>query len=299
MFPSQSEEFRSNLFSFFIIRFFFLFALLFTFYLFPVLTERIDPFSFSSKTFLVVSFGFIFLNIWAVIFNRFIPERLLSLFAYTQFFEILFWTMIAYLSGGLKSPYIYVCIITIIYSGILTEERGAIFSVVLAFLMLLGLAVTVRSGSVPLISEELVELYTLDRSSLLATLFLFLFFFSFAGAVSSRIARAIRRMNQALVERERKNREVKRQFYSIFATIPIGVIIVKGGRIVYLNGYARRYEEHLKSLLPISPSERGGGNEWREKRVNGLILNVAVMPHIENQTVLLFSDVTEARKRRR
>jgi len=80
-----------------------------------------------------------------------------------QFFiEVLFWTVISYLTGGLKSPYLYVIIINIMYSAIILQEKGALFTTTAAFTLLVLNIYLIKHSFLPLISEELVEIYSLN-----------------------------------------------------------------------------------------------------------------------------------------
>ena len=134
----SADEFRNHLNYYLVIRFFFIFTVIFSFFLFPFIRENTNIFSFSNKFFLVASFIMLVFNIVSLIVCRYIKEKLLTLFAYLQFIvEILFWVLISYISGGISSPYLYVIIINIIYSGILMREKGAIITILYAFLTLL------------------------------------------------------------------------------------------------------------------------------------------------------------------
>ncbi|HPA56274.1 MAG TPA: hypothetical protein PLT70_02475, partial [bacterium] len=64
----------------------------------------------------------------------------------------MFWVVVSYLSGGIESPYLYVIIINIVYSGILLREKGAIFTTLFAFILLLIQGITIKLSMVPLIS---------------------------------------------------------------------------------------------------------------------------------------------------
>ena len=119
----SADEFRNHLSYYLIIRFFFIFTVIFSFFLFPFVRENTDIFSFANKFFLIISFAMLVFNIVSLTVNRFVREKYLTLFAHLQFVvEISFWVMVSYISGGISSPYLYVIIINIIYAGILMSQ---------------------------------------------------------------------------------------------------------------------------------------------------------------------------------
>ena len=147
----RAEDLRKNLYSFFIIRFFFLSALFFAFFLFPFINEQAELFSFRNKLLLVIIFLFILINFVSLVVNRGLRRQAwLRIFAYMQFFlELFFWILVAYLTGGISSPYLYVVVITIMYSGFILDEKGALFTTISSFCLLTLMAFFIKSASVP------------------------------------------------------------------------------------------------------------------------------------------------------
>ena len=218
------EDFRNHLYYYFIIRFFFIFTVVFSFFLFPFVRENTDIFSFSNKVFLTAAFVIVLLNIISLMINRSIPDELLPATAYVQFsLEIFFWVVVSYLSGGIESPYLYVIIINIVYSGILLRERGAIFTTLFAFIMLLVQGIVVKMSLLPLISTELVELYASKWETYFSRLFTYLLFFSFTGLVASKISKGFQQTSQNLFESAERNRELRKHFFAIFMAEAVDV----------------------------------------------------------------------------
>ncbi|MGI6395045.1 MAG: sensor histidine kinase [bacterium] len=298
MSPLYTEEFRNHLYYYFIIRFFFIFTVIFSFFLFPFIRENTDIFSFANKVFLVSSFVIILINIVSLIFNRSISENLLKPFAYFQFvLEIFFWVIVSYLSGGIESPYLYVIIINIVYSGILLRERGAIFTTLFAFILLLIQGITIKLSLVPLISTQLVELYASKWETYFSRLFTYLLFFSFTGFVASRISKGFQQANKDLFESAQRNRELREHFFAIFSNINMGIVLLDDEKPIYVNKYASQFENMLDSLQKETISDVSAKGKWSEKKINGTWFSYTVMPYVESQSVIIFSDVTLIRKR--
>lgn len=298
MIPLYTEEFRNHLYYYFIIRFFFIFTVVFSFFLFPFIRENTDIFSFANKVFLSSSFTIVLINIISLIFNRSINERYLKPFAYFQFIlEIMFWVVVSYLSGGIESPYLYVIIINIVYSGILLREKGAIFTTLFAFILLLVQGITIKLSMVPLISTQLVELYASKWETYFSRLFTYLLFFSFTGFVASRISKGFQQASRNLFESAQRNKELRKHFFAIFSNINMGVMILNGLERVYVNKYAQQFETILDELQKEIMADISAKGRWSEKKINEMWLSYTVMPYVESQSVIIFSDVTSIRKR--
>ena len=292
------EDFRNHLYYYFIIRFFFIFTVVFSFFLFPFVRENTDMFSFSNKVFLTAAFIIVILNIISLIVNRSIPDELLPATAYIQFsMEIFFWVVVSYLSGGIESPYLYVIIINIVYSGILLREKGAIFTTLFAFIMLLVQGIVIKMSLLPLISTELVELYASKWETYFSRLFTYLLFFSFTGLVASKISKGFQQTSQNLFESAQRNRELRKHFFSIFSNINMGIVILSNDRKVYYNKYASQFTEDLDHIVKTIKEDVSARESWSEKHIHGRWLSYTVMPYVENQEVIIFSDVTDIRKR--
>ena len=293
-----AEEFRNHLYYYFIIRFFFVFTVIFSFFLFPFVRENTDIFSFSNKVFLTSAFVIVLINIISLLSNRSIKDRYLPLFAYIQFsFEIVFWVIVSYLSGGVESPYLYVIIINIVYSGILLREKGAIFTTLFAFILLLLQGITVKMSIVPLISTELVELYASKWETYFSRLFTYLLFFSFTGFVASRISKGFQQANRDLFESAQRNKELRKHFFAIFSNINMGIIILSRKEIIYINKYAYQFSNILNTLVDIILSDVYAKGRWSEKKIEDMWVSFTVMPYVESQEVIIFSDVTNIRKK--
>ena len=293
----SADEFRNHLNYYLIIRFFFVFTVIFSFFLYPFVRENTDIFSFANKFFLVSAFFMLVFNIVSLIFSRFIREKYLGLFAYLQFLvEISFWVIISYISGGISSPYIYVIIINIIYAGILMREKGAIITIMYAFLMLLIQGICIKFDFLPLITSELVKTYTGSWESYFSHLFTYLLFFSFTGFVASRITRSFQQTNSSLIESTRRNKEMQKHFFAIFSQINIGIVILDETTKFYVNRYASQFENILDKFLAEATKDTASNGAWSEKKIDGIWLSYTVMPYIENQKVIIFSDLTAIRK---
>ena len=235
----SADEFRNHLSYYLIIRFFFIFTVIFSFFVFPFISENNDIFSFANKLFLLSAFFLLVFNIVSLTVNRFIREKYLTLFAHLQFVvEITFWVLVSYISGGISSPYLYVIIINIIYAGILMREKGAIITTLYAFFLLLLQGVSVKFSFLPLITSELVKTYSASWESYFSRLFTYLLFFSFTGFVASRITKSFRQANSSLIESTRRNKEMEKHFFAIFSQINIGIVIFDENTKFYVNRYA-------------------------------------------------------------
>ena len=293
----SADEFRNHLNYYLIIRFFFIFTVIFSFFLFPFIRENNDIFSFANKLFLLSAFIMLVFNIVSLIFSRFINEKHLTLFAYLQFIvEISFWVMVSYVSGGISSPYLYVIIINIIYAGILMREKGAIITTLYAFFMLLLQGVCVKFSFLPLITSDLVKTYSASWESYFSRLFTYLLFFSFTGFVASRITKSFRQANSSLIESTRRNKEMQKHFFAIFSQINIGIVIFDETTKFYVNRYAEQFAEILDKFLAEATKDPSSNGAWSEKKIDGIWLSYTVMPYIENQKVIIFSDLTAIRK---
>ncbi len=295
----RAEDLRKNLYSFFIIRFFFLAALFFAFFLFPFINEQTALFSFRNKILLVIIFFFILVNFVSLILNRtFRRQAWLRVFAYLQFFlELFFWILVAYLTGGISSPYLYVVVITIMYSGFILDEKGALFTTVSSFILLVLMAFFIKSSILPIISVELIDLYALEWPQFFSKLFVYLFFFSIAGLIATRVARAIQRVNRELFERELMAQELKTHFYAIFGSLSMGFVVTRDKRLVYANDFARNTCVRLDAFVERILGAPYTYMNWLEVRWEGKILYYSVQQYVDNQEVLIFSDVTELRLR--
>ena len=293
-----ADEFRNHLNYYLIIRFFFIFTVIFSFFLFPFIRENTDIFSFANKFFLLSAFFMLVFNIVSLIASRFIREKFLTFFAYLQFIvEISFWVIISYISGGISSPYLYVIIINIIYAGILMREKGAIITTLYAFFLLLLQGVFVKFSILPLITSELIKIYSASWESYFSRLFTYLLFFSFTGFVASRITKSFRQANSSLIESTRINREMQKHFFAIFSQINIGIVILDDKTKFYVNRYAEEFEEILDKFLAEATKDAASNGAWSEKKFGDFWLSYTVMPYIDNQKVVIFSDLTETRKR--
>lgn len=293
----SADEFRNHLNYYLVIRFFFIFTVIFSFFLFPFIRENTNIFSFANKFFLLASFVMLVFNIVSLIFSRYISERFLTLFAYLQFLtEILFWVLISYISGGISSPYLYVIIINIIYAGILMREKGAIITTLYAFFLLLMQGVCIKFDFLPLITSELVKTYSASWESYFSRLFTYLLFFSFTGFVASRITKSFRQANRSLEESTRISKEMEKHFFAIFSKINIGIVILDDTTKFYVNRYAAQFEEILDRFLAEATKDASSNGAWSEKKIGDFWLSYTVMPYIENQKVVIFSDLTEIRK---
>lgn len=294
----SADEFRNHLNYYLIIRFFFIFTVIFSFFLFPFISENTEVFSFSNKFFIIVSFAMLVFNIASMIICRYINEKRLTVFTYLQFVvEILFWVLVSYISGGISSPYLYVIIINIIYSGILMREKGAIITTLYAFFLLLLQGVCIKFDFLPLITSELVKTYSASWESYFSRLFTYLLFFSFTGFVASRITKSFRQANSSLVESSLRNEEMQKHLFAIFSQINIGIIIFNETEKFYINRYASQFEEILDRFLAETAKDTLSNGAWSEKKIGDFWLSYTVMPYIEDQKVVIFSDLTETRKR--
>lgn len=294
----SADEFRNHLNYYLVIRFFFVFTVIFSFFLFPFIRENTDMFSFANKCFLLSSFVILVFNIVSLIFGRFIREKYLTLFAYLQFIvEISFWVLVSYLSGGISSPYLYVIIINIVYAGILMREKGAAITILYAFLMLLLQGICIKFDFLPLITAELVKTYSASWESYFSRLFTYLLFFSFTGFVASRITKSFRQANKSLEESTRISKEMQKHFFAIFSQINIGIVILDDTTKFYVNRYAEQFESILDKFLAEATKDASSNGEWSEKKIGDFWLSYTVMPYINNQKVVIFSDLTATRQR--
>ena len=293
----SADEFRNHLSYYLIIRFFFIFTVIFSFFLFPFMRENTDVFSFANKFFIIISFAMLIFNIASLTVNRFVREKYLTLFAHLQFFvEISFWVLVSYVSGGISSPYLYVIIINIIYAGILMREKGAIITTLYAFILLFLQGVFVKFSILPLITSELVKIYSASWESYFSRLFTYLLFFSFTGFVASRITKSFRQANSSLIESTRRNKEMEKHFLAIFSQINIGIVIFDETEKSYVNRYAEQFENILDKFLAEATKDASSNGAWSEKKIDGFWLSYTVMPYMENQKVVIFSDLTAIRK---
>ncbi|HPA57089.1 MAG TPA: ATP-binding protein, partial [bacterium] len=85
--------------------------------------------------------------------------------------------------------------------------------------------------------------------------------------------------------------------FAIFSNINMGVMILNGLERVYVNKYAQQFETILDELQKEIMADISAKGRWSEKKINEMWLSYTVMPYVESQSVIIFSDVTSIRKR--
>ncbi|MBO4441248.1 hypothetical protein J5834_03945, partial [bacterium] len=80
-----ANEFRSHISYYLVIRFFFILAVLFSFFFFPLISDNAGVFSGTSKLFLILTFVLFAINVISLLFVRSMRESMLIPFACIQF----------------------------------------------------------------------------------------------------------------------------------------------------------------------------------------------------------------------
>jgi len=297
MISRTANEFRSHISYYLVIRFFFIFAVLFSFFLFPLVSENTGVFYGPNKFFLTLTFALFGVNIISLFFARSMREGLLIPFACGQFLlEITYWVIISFTNGGISSPYLYVIIINIIYSGILMREKGVVITTLYASVLLALQYFAVKFSFLPFLSEPLVRSYDVPWESYFSRLFTYMLFFTFTGVVSARITKNLHSANEELIAKTQQSKEMERHFLAIFSNISMGFLIVEGGERKYSNSYAGQFEPLLDRFIRDVGNSDPGIGKWEERKVGDKVFSYTVMPYTTNQLAIIFSDVTEIRR---
>lgn len=292
-----ANEFRSHISYYLVIRFFFILAVLFSFFFFPLISDNAGVFSGTSKLFLILTFVLFAINVISLLFVRSMRESMLIPFACIQFLlEISYWVIISFANGGITSPYLYVIIINIIYSGILMREKGVVITTLYASVLLALQYFVVKFSLLPFLSESVVRNYDVPWESYFSRLFTYMLFFTFTGVVSARITKNLHSANEELLAKTQQSKEMERHFLAIFSNISMGFLIFENGIRKYSNSYAEQFEPLLDRFIRDVGNSDPSIGKWEERKVGDKVFSYTVMPYTTNQQVIIFSDVTEIRR---
>ncbi len=296
MIPIFQEEFKKNFYFYIILRFFFIIIIFVNFIVFPLLREEPNLYSIKNKIFIFIFFAYFIFNILSLLWIKKVKFTWLINSAYFEFFiELLFLVSISFLSGGINSPYLYVIIITIVYSGILLQEKGAIFSTFIALSLIILEIIFIKNSILPLISSNLVDLYIADNFYIFSKIFMFLLFFILSGIIASRVSKNVLEMNKTAIESKRTYREVRQHFFSIFSSLDMGLVLVKGDSFSYLNENSAKLGQDLKIIIQKMLKEIEFYRKWQEIFIKNRYYSFTIIPYFENQKFIIFSDITEAK----
>lgn len=298
MISSTENEFRSHISYYLAIRFFFIFAVLFSFFFFPIISEGEGLYSWgTNKFFLILTFVLFAVNVVSLLFVRSVRESLLVPFACCQFLlEITYWVIISFANGGISSPYLYVIIINIIYSGILMREKGVVITTLYASVLLALQYFVVKFSFLPYFSESVLKSYDVPWESYFSRLFTYMLFFTFTGVVSARITKNLHSANEELIAKTQQSKEMERHFLAIFSNISMGFLIFENGERKYSNSYAEQFEPLLDQFIRDVENSGPGSGKWEERKIGDKVFSYTVMPYTTNQQAIIFSDVTEIRR---
>ncbi len=289
----KEEKISERLFSFLLIRFFLLFALFAAFYLFPIVLGVVKRSDVITDIFFIFFLSFLVFNLFSVFYYKKINKVRITRFAFLQFIvDVFFWVIISYLTGGLKSPYLYVIVINILYSGIILGEKGALTNAVISFFSLIGLGVVLKLEIFPDLSFLLFESSNIEWRDFLLRTSLFLLFFAVSGIISGKIAENFSDYNQEIEDQKIIESKIKRNFLNILSVIPEGVMLVDENSTLYLNKYAQNYKRYVTGLRYIVIN-RENFDDWIEIRVKDKIFSCSKKNYYNGQLIVLFSDITD------
>lgn len=289
----KEEKISERLFSFLFIRFFLLFALFAAFYLFPLFLGVEKKSALIIEIFFVIFSIFFLFNLFSVFYYKKINKVRIVRFAVLQFIvDVVFWVAISYLTGGLKSPYLYVIVINILYSGIILGEKGAIVNAVVSFFCLIGVGLVLKLEIFPIFSYLLYDSSKIGWRDFLLRTSLFLLFFAVSGVISGKIAENFSDYNREIEDQKIIESKIKRNFLNILSVIPEGVMLVDDNSTLYLNKYAQNYKKYITGLRYIVVN-RGNFDDWIEIKVKDKMFSCSKKNYYNSQLIVLFSDITE------
>ena len=218
-------------------------------------------------------------NILANLLAAFFVGRGKSLSAWTYFsiyWDIVFVSLLVYLSGGLESPFVFLYFLSLIYAGIVLSSKEALITAMFCFLSY-GLILTSQAaGILPSFSYEHESAFYPEASPkevLFAILTNGIGFF-ITAILSSLVAEQVRKTTFRLREKERELEQYKARFDDIVRTVQIGLITTnRAGQITYINPTGERF---LRKKL----------DELKGKRIQDVIPDLAADKPVEFEYTL-------------
>ena len=191
------------------------------------------------------------------------------------FADILFWSCLIYLTGGLHSPFTFLYAISVIYGAVLLGRRGAIFAFILST-VLFGVVIWMESygiyHSYLSLAASFTNIWDLPE---IYQVFLNVCMFFLTTLLASYLASQLERREQILT-RQRMSLEIERMLNrSIVAGISSGFITIDlQGVITFFNVAAERISgvphdkaqgRHLGEVMPQlveAVDKEGKGEKW-------------------------------------
>ena len=193
------------------------------------------------------------------------------------FGDLLFWSCMVYITGGLSSPFTFLFNLTIILSSLVFLRRGIIGTTIMSCLMLLGLTwmesnkIFFETLQLQSTTESLVQIDVIYRY------FLNVCMFSLIAVLSYYIAGQIRTSEDSLVRQQLNLDEQKRLNRSIIQGMRSGLLMADlDGKIHFINRALRKMigkedEDLPRELVALFPVLREcfrleqWGRSWARK----------------------------------
>ena len=290
--PSQDQ--RNNLKSFLSIRYLFIIALFTGYFLIPF---TLDTLQTSPQTTLFLLAGVIFFalfNLISYILIDYLPNALTLPHTYLQLsLDLLFWISIGLVSGWPKSPYLYFVLISIMYSAILLQKQGVIFTIFFATLLLYLQGTIIKLGVIP--SSILSIPSSVSWYDFYSRLSLYFLIFLITGILSLKI---VQRFNRATIDITRQQKlisELKENAFSIFSSLNTGFVVTDNiHNTLIASPYA---ENNANTPAIIENLLKQESQIWHEIEANKRFYHGVIMPWVDNQNILLFSDITDIKQK--
>ena len=157
------------------------------------------------------------------------------------FGDLLFWSCMVYITGGLSSPFTFLYNLTIILSSLVFRKRGIVGTTITSCLMLLGLTwmeshkIFFETLQLQSATESLFEIEVIYR------FFLNVCMFSLIAVLSYYIAGQVRSSEDSLVQQQLNLDEQKRLNRSIIQGMRSGLLMAGlDGKIHFINRALRK-----------------------------------------------------------
>ncbi|MFO7736040.1 MAG: ATP-binding protein, partial [bacterium] len=115
--------------------------------------------------------------------------------------------------------------------------------------------------------------------------------------ISSFISRRFRSVNKDVMEKEHFNKLLRKRFFDILLSVDAAIVIYKEGEIVFYNRYAEKFGDRLDYIVEKMLLEMNGFRKWNEMELGNSFFNFIVLEFLEEQKVIMFSDITELKRK--
>jgi len=229
------------------------------------------------------------------------------------YWDIVFVTLLVYLSGGLESPFVFLYFLSLIYAGIVLSAQSAMVSATFCFLVY-GLLLTAQSSDLlPTFSYEPDSAFypqATPKEVLFAVLTNGIGFY-ITAILSSLVAEQIRKTSFRLKEKEEELEQYKARFDDIVRTVQIGLITLNdAGRVTYINPTGEKIlgkkideirGQPIENILPLAADDKLGEVEYTfssgtKKYLAVTSQTLTSSEGYEEGTVISLRDQTEVKK---